>query len=157
MIEYQLMRGQQDLQEGDLPCINALIAALTKRNVRTSRDRLITVMYRAQLIVARDISQESCSPIIGMATMNLVTTPYESYGSIDGVAVLPSHEGHGVGTTLVERLIEQGRNLGLSFVELTSGRGANRARANHVYRDKLKGELRDTNVYRWKFWADDER
>lgn len=157
MIEYQEMRGTQDLREGDIPAINALLAALTTRDIQTHRDALAGVMYRAQFVVARDIAEERRAPIVGMGTMNLISTVKGSYGWIDDVVVLPSHEGRGIGTAIVERLLEQARNLGLAYVELTSGKGEHRTRANCVYCDKLKGTLRDTNVYRWTFWEESER
>lgn len=156
MIEYTFPRGMQDLREGDVPRIGELLTVLTQRNVRCDREALATVFSRAQLLLARDISVEGAAPIVGLATMNLITTLVKSSGYINDVVVLPSHEGRGIGTELVHRLIEQARNLGLKHVQLTSRRTEQRARAHHVYGIKLKGELLDTNVYRWTFWRDDE-
>lgn len=156
MIEYTFPRGMHELRAGDLPRINELLSVLTERDVRCDRDTLASVFYRAQLLLARDISQEGTAPIVGLATMNLITTLVKSFGYINDVVVLPSHEGRGIGTEIVRRLIEQARNLGLKHVQLTSRRTERRKAAHHVYGTKLKGELVDTNVYRWTFWRDDE-
>lgn len=155
MIEYTFPRGMSDLRTGDLPRINDLIAVLTQRAVTCGRDELATVFYRAQLLLARDIAVEGEAPIVGMGTMNLVSVTYACSGLIDDVVVLPSHQGRGIGTAIVERLIAQARNLGLAYVELSST--PQRAAANHVYAQKLKGKRRDTNVYRWTFWSNDHR
>ncbi len=154
MIEYRFLLGRNELRDGDIASLNALLHVLTRREVRTDHQAVAQLLFRAQLIVARDITTEGKAPIVGMGTMNLVTTLSESYGYIDDVAVLPSHEGRGVATEITGRLIEQGRNLGLAYVELSSA--SHRAAANHIYRDKLRGTLRDTNVYRWVFWEPDK-
>lgn len=153
MIEYRFMTSRSELRDGDIASLNALLRALTPRDVRATHETVAQLLYRAQLLVARDISREGAAPIVGMGTMNLVTTLSENYGYVDDVAVLPSHERQGIATEIARRLIEQARNLGLAYVELSSA--PHRAGANHIYRDKLKGELRDTNVYRWRFWEPD--
>jgi len=88
------------------------------------------------------------SKVVGMATAYLVPKFGKTIGYVEDVVVEEAYRGKGLGTQLMEHIIEEARTAGVYYLYLTSRDG--RTAANALYQ-KLGFERRQTNNYRLKF------
>lgn len=119
-----------------------LLAQLSANRKDISRATLAKVASdpHVEVWVIRDPQR-----IVG--TASLIVTPLFSgaMGEVHDVVVDASYRGCGLGTLLVEKLIERARARKCRHIDLTSR--PSREAANALYR-KLGFEKRDTNMYR---------
>lgn len=85
--------------------------------------------------------------IVGMATLCVFSMLSKTIGFVEDVVVDEAYRGRGLGTLLMQKLIQRARARRCAHVELTSR--PSREAANALYL-KLGFEQRDTNVYRLK-------
>lgn len=85
--------------------------------------------------------------VVGMAYLFILKTLQKTKGFVEDVVVDGSMQGKGVGTRLIQAVIDEARNQGVRDLELTSR--PSREAANKLYQ-KLGFEKRETNVYRLK-------
>ena len=86
--------------------------------------------------------------ILGTVTLALYQIPSGTKAWIEDVVVDESARGIGVSVALMKHALDAARNIGVEKVDLTSQ--PFRVAANNLY-VKLGFELRETNVYRFKF------
>ena len=91
------------------------------------------------------IALDDGGTIIGMATLATFRIPTAMRAWIEDVTVDEAGRGQGVGTALIQAMVERARELRCKTIELTS-RPA-REDANRLYR-RLGFVARETNVYR---------
>ena len=85
--------------------------------------------------------------IVGIAVLVLVQSLQTMAAHIEDVVVDESQRGKGLGTQLMDKLIERAKKRGALHIDLTSR--PSRVAANALYH-KLGFEQRDTNMYRLK-------
>ena len=91
---------------------------------------------------------EDGGEILGTVTLALYRIPSGTKAWIEDVVVDESARGKGVSVDLMKHALDAARNIGVEKVDLTSQ--PFRVAANNLY-VKLGFELRETNVYRFKF------
>lgn len=94
------------------------------------------------LIVAKT---RDTGKIIGMATLIVYRIPYKVKAQLEDVVIDPRYRGQGIGTKLVNFVIEEAVRAGVKSLNLTSR--PERESANLLYL-KVGFQKRDTNVYR---------
>jgi ribosomal protein S18 acetylase RimI-like enzyme len=124
--------------------IQRLMRQLTSSVPEDATGPLETIVQApdSDIVVARDGEK-----VVGMAVVNVVHKVHGREGRIDEVVVDEDYRGHGIASRLMQRAVDELRNRGCGFVELTSS--ARREAANKLYQ-ALKFEPRQTNVYRLK-------
>ncbi len=96
------------------------------------------------ILIARDADQR----IVGSMTLAMFRIPTGLRAWIEDVVVDGDARGMGIGQTINERALEIAREAGATTVELTSR--PSREAANRLYL-RMGFEVRETNVYRYKF------
>ena len=84
--------------------------------------------------------------IIGCATLCVFESPTGRKASVEDVVVLPAYRGQGIGSTLMQRIIDFAKNK-LAPIDLRLTSNPSRTEANALYQ-ALGFQKRDTNVYR---------
>jgi len=124
--------------------INRLLKQLNadKEEVALAKIQEIVISPTAELWIVKDGEQ-----VIGMSTINFLQRVMGSVGYVDDVVIDESHRGKGLGTKLMEAIIQSARDRGVERVALTSrpSRGA----ANKLYL-KLGFKMKQTNAFRLK-------
>lgn len=122
-----------------------LTPQLSSSNPPPSAEALesIATSDATRLLVAR-----SDGDIVGSLTLVLVRIPTGLRAIIEDVVVDEQSRGQGVGRALNEAALEEARAAGAVTVDLTSR--SSREAANRLYL-RLGFEVRDTNVYRYRF------
>lgn len=129
-----------------LPDINELLSQLHfNRNdppaTQANLDAL-TSNTKVIFVVAKDGPK-----VVGMAIAYLVEKLGKTIGYVEDVVVNETHRGQGIGTKLMERIMEEARGAHVYYLYLTSRNG--RTAANALYQ-KIGFEKRETNNYRIK-------
>lgn len=83
--------------------------------------------------------------IVGMVTLVVYRIPYKMKAQLEDIVVDQAYRGHGIGTKLMEYVVEEAKRFGVKSLNFTSS--PKRESANHLY-ERLGFEKRDTNVYR---------
>ena len=83
--------------------------------------------------------------IAGMITLVVTRIPYARKASLEDLVVNEEFRGRGLGTLLVERVIEEAKKKKASYIDFTSR--PRREGSNALY-EKLGFQKRETNVYR---------
>lgn len=92
------------------------------------------------------VARESVgNKIVGLLTLIIINAQFVKKGLIEDVVVDEKYRGKGVGTKLVARAINQAREEGVKYIDLTSN--STKVAANKFYQH-LGFKIRDTNVYR---------
>lgn len=128
--------------ENVLQDINALLKELSDTSTPSTRELLGRAVKNPSIEIW--IAKEG-ERIIGMGEVAIIVKVSYSIAHIEDVVVASSARGKGIGTLIMQKLIERAKALGASEIQLTSRSG--RAAANKLYQ-KLGFELRETNVYR---------
>lgn len=122
--------------------ISALYKQLSPGSPDVEFSALSHTIRNSFLFVARTDDR-----VIGMATLSVAVTLHGKCGHVDDVVVHETHQGHGVGRLLMERVIEHAKNLSVKELNLTSR--PSRVRANKLYpRLGFRRRNRETNIYR---------
>lgn len=124
--------------------INNLLVQLNPAS-RTLNDENVKKIIEEKcncLLVARETTGNR---IIGMLTLITSVSPSVEKGFIEDVVVDEKYRGKGVGEKLMTRALDQAREKGITYVDLTSN--PTRIAANKLYQ-QLGFKKRDTNVYR---------
>ncbi|OGG50123.1 hypothetical protein A2763_01100 [Candidatus Kaiserbacteria bacterium RIFCSPHIGHO2_01_FULL_54_36] len=129
----------------ELSDINELLKQLhfDRQDPEATQHDLDTIASSAIFVVAREGSK-----VIGMATAYLFRKFGKTIGYVEDVVVNETYRGQGIGTKLMERIVDEARNDQVFYLYLTSREG--RTAANAIYQ-KLGFEKRETNNYRLKF------
>lgn len=85
--------------------------------------------------------------IVGMGTLISTMSVANTFGLIEDVIIDEKYQGKGLGRSLMEFLIKEGKRQKLSTLKLTSKK--DRIAANILYK-KLGFNLKKTNVYRMR-------
>ncbi|HUD44660.1 MAG TPA: GNAT family N-acetyltransferase [Patescibacteria group bacterium] len=85
--------------------------------------------------------------IVGMATLIIYRIPFGLKGIMEDVVVDNKFRKQGIGSQLIESVLQKAREKGVSYLDFTSR--PLRESANNLYK-RLGFEKRDTNVYRYK-------
>ena len=93
----------------DVPAIRALVEPLAARRVLVSKDAVAYYAALQQFVVA--VNQ--VGNVIGCGALHLL---WDDLAEVRTLAVAPAHLGHGVGGRLLERLLDDGRRLGVRRV-----------------------------------------
>jgi GNAT superfamily N-acetyltransferase len=88
--------------------------------------------------------------IIGMATLAWFRIPTGRRAWVEDVTVDEAGRGQGVGTALIDAMVDRARDLGCKTVDLTSR--PHREAANRLYQ-RIGFVPRETNVYRYDLRA----
>lgn len=131
------------LSTADVDSINGLLKQLDPKALLQSRERLETILARADgggIWIVRD----DRGSIFAMASMFVVTTLQKKTGIIEDAVVDEASRGKGIGSALIDTLIARARELDLDRVELTSS--PFREAANILYQKK-GFKRRETNCY----------
>lgn len=86
--------------------------------------------------------------IVGMALLFIHSRVGERSGHVEDVVVDEAYRGQGIGTKLMRKIIDLGKETGLRHIELTAR--PEREAANHIY-EKLGFVKRTTNVRRLRY------
>lgn len=132
------------IQPKDIDAINKLLKQMSPdvQPINASKIENMISTYNALIHMAVD---EETAEIIGIATLLHNEKFVAKFGTIEDVVVDERYRGQGIGKRLTEILIENGKVIGLSRIELSSR--PHRIAANALYK-KLGFEPRDTNIYR---------
>ena len=90
---------------------------------------------------------KSTGKIVGMVVLLVYRIPYVKKAYMEDLVVSNEFRGQGLGTKLIETVINQARNDGAAYLDFTSRM---RRASNDLY-FKLGFNKRDTNVYRYVF------
>jgi ribosomal protein S18 acetylase RimI-like enzyme len=122
--------------------LTRLLPQVSSRAARLTSERVALVVSNpnTSILVATGNRE-----VVGMALLVRCTTLAGDFGLVEEVAVDESARGQHVGVHLMVRLLGLARELGLSFVDLTSR--PSREVANGLYQS-LGFQLRETNCYR---------
>jgi ribosomal protein S18 acetylase RimI-like enzyme len=125
-----------------IDALNTLLPQVSTRARPVTAERLDELLRNpsTQILVAR-LDDE----IVGMALLLTLTTLTGRSGYIEEVAVDERARGRGIGTLLIEHVLDRAAAMQLDFVDLTSR--STRVAANRLYRS-VGFEVRDTNPYR---------
>ncbi len=121
--------------------INALLPKVSSSGMPLSREDMTTLIASSFVFVADD----SQAGVVGMATLAEYYKPSGHVGMVEDVVVADGWEGKGLGTALMQKVIEQARTDHLKSVALTSRPSRERARALY---ERMGFELRDTGYFR---------
>ncbi len=91
---------------GDVRAIRGLVAPLSEQRVLLHKEAVAYYETVADFVVA-----ESAGRVVGCGAVHVL---WEDLGEIRTLAVEPGFLGSGVGTRLLDRLVERARDLGLS-------------------------------------------
>ncbi len=94
------------------------------------------------LLVAREPKKQK---IVGMATLAVYRIPYLRKAYLDDFIIDDKYHGQGIGSLLMQTVLEQAKKSGAVYIEFTSN--PKRIAANKFYQ-KMGFEKRETNVYR---------
>ena len=94
------------------------------------------------------IAENDEKHIVGCATLCVFESPTGRKASVEDVVVLPAYRGQGIGSTLLQRIIDFAKNK-LAPIDLRLTSNPTRTEANAMYQ-ALGFEKRDTNVYMMK-------
>lgn len=83
--------------------------------------------------------------IVGMVTLIVYRIPYVRKAYVDDLVVDAEYRGHGIGTQLMEMVLQFAQEKGASYIDFTAR--PRREESNRLY-EKLGFKKRDTNVYR---------
>ena len=142
MIQYKFYSDHK-YTTSEVKSINYLLTQLTQNPNKITAAKLEKVSQNNRLLLALDQDNK----IIGMATLVLVNIPTGNSGRIEDVVVDNNFRGQGIGTTLIKKLIVEGKKLHLKRIDLTSK--PERIEANKLYLS-LNFARYETNVYRLK-------
>ncbi len=138
MIEIQELKI---VSEGALRGINALLEELRKESTPGSIKELEDIINNpnATVVVAQDADK-----IAGVGMLFVVQKLGRRMGFIEDVVVSQAYRGKGLGTDIMQNLIEIGRSKKLRTIDLTS----NPEKGAGNFYEKLGFGARDTSVYR---------
>ncbi len=139
MIDYRILK---EVTTEDVIQIHTLLRVLSDKSELPTAEHVARVVRANTMIIAVDQDREH-SPIVGMATLVVITQLVGMRGRVEDVAVLPSCGGKGIGYGLMLRLHEQARLQGVTKLALTSR--PEREAANALYL-KLGYKRVETNV-----------
>ena len=142
MIEYKFYSDYKH-SISDIDSLNSLLTQLTQNPNKLTAVKLEKISENNRLLLALDTDNK----IIGMATLVLIAIPTGISGRIEDVVVDEKLRGQGIGTTLIKKLITEGKKLHLKRIDLTSKPA--RIEANKLYLS-LDFARYETNVYRIK-------
>ena len=94
----------------------------------------------SRLLLAIDVNRGRS--VVGMGMLSYFPLVSGREIRFDDVVVLPEYQGHGIGRSIIEKLIAEGKRMGGEWVELTSG--PERRAAHKLYRDLGFMEVRTT-------------
>ena len=129
-----------------LNAINHLLPQLSVNAKGLSMDRLAELVESDNTLIFLGTDQHGC--ILGMLSLIVMKIPTGNKAWIEDVVVDQSARGKGLGKSLMNHALEQAKKLGAKSVDLTSR--PSRESANKLYQ-ALGYEIRETNVYRYKF------
>ena len=92
------------------------------------------------------IAENDEKHIVGCATLCVFESPTGRKASVEDVVVLPAYRGQGIGSTLMQRIIDFAKNK-LAPIDLRLTSNPSRTEANALYQ-ALGFVQRETNVYR---------
>jgi len=142
MIEYKFYSDYKH-SISDIDSLNSLLTQLTQNPNKLTAVKLEKISENNRLLLALDTDNK----IIGMATLVLIAIPTGISGRIEDVVVDEKLRGQGIGTTLIKKLITEGKKLHFKRIDLTSKPA--RIVANTLYQT-LGFTKYETNVYRLK-------
>lgn len=93
----------------DVPAIRALVEPLAARRVLVSKDAVAYYAGLQQFVVA----ETDDGTVIGCGALHLL---WDDLAEVRTLAVAPAYVGHGVGGRVLERLLDDGRRLGVRRV-----------------------------------------
>ena len=129
-----------------LNAINHLLPQLSVNAKGLSMDRLAELVESDNTLIFLGTDENGC--ILGMLSLIVMKIPTGNKAWIEDVVVDQSARGKGLGKSLMNHALEQAKKLGAKSVDLTSR--PSRESANKLYQ-ALGYEIRETNVYRYKF------
>ncbi len=132
------------VSEETLTALNNLMRQLNPdiRSLTLNDLQKIIDVPNTYLFVAK---AEENDAIVGTLTLVTYSTPSATRGYIEDVVVDEVYRGNGLGEKLMYAGIGKARELGLTYIGLTSR--PEREAANHLYQ-RLGFKKRNTNVYR---------
>ena len=129
-----------------LNAINHLLPQLSVNAKGLSMDRLAELVESDNTLIFLGTDEHDC--ILGMLSLIVMKIPTGNKAWIEDVVVDQAARGKGLGKSLMNHALEQAKKLGAKSVDLTSR--PSRESANKLYQ-ALGYEIRETNVYRYKF------
>lgn len=157
------VRVAQEVTDELLSAIGRLMPQLSSTaQAPSARDlREIVTSHATALLVARDEPEDGgtshadadvpSGPVVGMLTLVSFRIPTGVRAWVEDVVVDVPARGGGVGEALVQAAVELAAARGAHTVDLTSR--PSREAANRLYQ-RMGFELRQTNVYRFKWPSD---
>lgn len=129
--------------------INALTGQLARDVVRMVTPSLLDRIVQSPWIELWVVRDTEAGTIVGIGSVIVAPTLTYTYARIDDVVIDEAYRSMGLGTLLMQQLINRARTRSPGKgIDLTSG--PDRVEANRLYR-KLGFELRDTSSYRLRF------
>ena len=111
----------------EVESINHLLSQLTSNPSPITAKKLDEVSKSSKILLAIN----SDNQIIGMATLALMNIPTGISGRLEDVVVDSNYRGQGIGTALIEKIIDESKKLNLKKLDLTSKQ--ERIEANKLY------------------------
>lgn len=142
-IEYSKLDPGK-INQKNLESLNKLLQQLSPGKEPIDANKLSWMLSKYNVVVHLAIDTET-QEIVGMGSLLHNKKLTAKFGTIEDVVVNEGHRGQGIGRKITENLIENGKQMGLKYIELTSS--PMRVEANELYK-KLGFELRKTNAYR---------
>ncbi len=141
MIEYRKLKN--DEVEQYIKEINLLYGQLSSHHKEISSERLYAVLGSENSFVTGAFDGQK---LVGVGSLHIVKMIGGSKGLIEEVVVDGNYRRQGIAKTLMHKIIEEGKTLGLKYLDLTSN--PKREAANKLYQS-LGFDLRGTNCYRF--------
>lgn len=134
--------SQNDIKPEDMEAFNSLMAQILTHPKAIAYDHLLKVMQNGVLFTARNEGT-----LVGISTLAFAYKPSVFFGTIEEIVVDEKFRSQGIAKTLMNQMIQKGKDLGMDRIDLTSK--PIREKANLFY-TSIGFEKRDTNVYRLK-------
>lgn len=142
-IEYSKLDPSM-INEKNLASLNKLLQQMSAGANLIDASKISWMLSKYNAIIHIAIDSET-QEIVGMGTLLHNEKLFAKFGTIEDVVVNEDHRGQGIGRKITENLIENGRQMGLKYIDLTSS--PMRVEANKLYK-KIGFEPRKTTVYR---------
>lgn len=142
-IEYSKLDPTK-INSKNLESLNNLLHQLSPDAKPIDATKISWMISKYNVLVHLAIDTET-QEIVGMGSLLHNEKLTAKFGTIEDVVVNQDHRSQGIGRKITENLIEDGKKMGLRYIELTSS--PIRVEANELY-TKIGFQQRKTNVYR---------
>ena len=107
--------SQNDVKPEDMEAFNSLMAQILTHPKTIIYDHLVRVMQNGILFTARNNDT-----LVGISTLAFAYKPSVFFGTIEEIVVDEKFRSQGIAKTLMNQMIQKGKDLGMDRIDLTS-------------------------------------